>query len=375
MRLVIAGSRTATGAANYELLKAAIFANCQRPAEIVSGGAKGADQLGEQFAAEFGIPVKRFIPDWEGKGKGAGFIRNGDMAVYASEVPGSMLVALWDGVSSGTKQMIEVAKTYELPTVVVQASVPAQMAIAVNATAGAGTMKDVTPAEPYIFPQSHSSLNVFETCPRQYEAKYITKEVKYVQSAAAAWGDEVHKALESFLVSQATVSLPTNMAQYQKWGEVILRRADSIGGRVLAEVSMGITKDGQGVDYWDKRAFFRGKGDVLILAPEKKCAENYDWKTGKIKNDTMQLKGYNLLTLATHQEIDVVRAGFVWLPDNKLSPPEVATREQFGEQLRLITDRWARLRTAYMRGVFPPRPNGLCRKYCDVTSCEHHGGR
>lgn len=31
------------------------------------------------------------------------------------------------------------------------------------------------------------------------------------------------------------------------------------------------------------------------------------------------------------------------------------------------------LETAYQSDVWNPRPNGLCRKWCNVTSCPHQG--
>lgn len=73
--------------------------------EIVSGGARGADSLGEKFAREHGCKIKRFIPDWDGLGKKAGFVRNWDMAKYADAC-----VVFWDGKSKGTKHMIDLAK-------------------------------------------------------------------------------------------------------------------------------------------------------------------------------------------------------------------------------------------------------------------------
>jgi hypothetical protein len=44
--------------------------------EIVSGGARGADQLAQQYAAERLIPMTVFLPDWDRYGKAAGMIRN-----------------------------------------------------------------------------------------------------------------------------------------------------------------------------------------------------------------------------------------------------------------------------------------------------------
>lgn len=72
--------------------------------EIVSGGAKGADAIGEKVAIANGIPVKKFPADWEGLGKRAGFVRNAEMVEYADA-----LLAFWDGESKGTKHMIDLA--------------------------------------------------------------------------------------------------------------------------------------------------------------------------------------------------------------------------------------------------------------------------
>ena len=87
--------------------------------EIISGGARGADKLGELFAKEHNIRIKRFIPDWDAQGKSAGFKRNEDMAKYAKEDNG-ILIAFWDGESKGTGHMINLAKKYGLKVFIVK---------------------------------------------------------------------------------------------------------------------------------------------------------------------------------------------------------------------------------------------------------------
>lgn len=72
---------------------------------IISGGAKGADKLGEQYANEYDIPVKLFIPDWDKYGKSAGFIRNKDIISNCD-----VCFAFWDGSSRGTKHDFELCK-------------------------------------------------------------------------------------------------------------------------------------------------------------------------------------------------------------------------------------------------------------------------
>jgi len=82
---------------------------------IVSGGAKGADLLGEKYADECGFEVQRFPADWEKHGKSAGFIRNDEMADIATHV-----VAFWDGESHGTKNMIDLAAKRGIPLRIVK---------------------------------------------------------------------------------------------------------------------------------------------------------------------------------------------------------------------------------------------------------------
>lgn len=82
--------------------------------EIVSGGARGADRVGEYVALLHRIPVKKFIPDWNGLGKKAGHVRNAEMGDYADA-----LLAFWDGKSKGTQHMINYARKKGLKVKVV----------------------------------------------------------------------------------------------------------------------------------------------------------------------------------------------------------------------------------------------------------------
>lgn len=103
-KVIIAGSRTFD---NYELLKEKCNTLLSKRAdiEIVSGAARGADKLGEQYANEHGYKLTHFHADWDTYGKGAGFKRNNQMALYADA-----LIAFWDGKSRGTEMMIQLAR-------------------------------------------------------------------------------------------------------------------------------------------------------------------------------------------------------------------------------------------------------------------------
>lgn len=104
MKVIIAGGREFN---NYALLKEKCdyYLSGQKKIEIVSGGAKGADKLGEQYAKEKGYAIKLFPAQWEQLGKRAGPVRNELMAIYAEA-----LIAFWDGESAGTFNMIKLAE-------------------------------------------------------------------------------------------------------------------------------------------------------------------------------------------------------------------------------------------------------------------------
>lgn len=81
----------------------------QKDIEIVSGGARGADQLGELYAKSKGFALKRFPANWDVHGISAGIKRNIEMAEYADA-----LIAFWNNKSSGTRNMINEAKKRDL---------------------------------------------------------------------------------------------------------------------------------------------------------------------------------------------------------------------------------------------------------------------
>ena len=110
-RVIIAGSRQFN---NYGLLSAkcdGILSQKRMTHKIViiSGTARGADTLGEQYARERGYNLRQFPADWDQFGKSAGYRRNCQMAENADA-----LIAFWDGQSAGTRHMIEIARERNL---------------------------------------------------------------------------------------------------------------------------------------------------------------------------------------------------------------------------------------------------------------------
>ena len=107
MKVVIAGSRDIT---DYNILLKAIKECPFQITEVISGRARGVDTLGEQFAEDYGLKLHPFPADWKRLGNAAGPIRNAQMADFADAV-----LCVWDGKSSGTKDMMNQARKRGLP--------------------------------------------------------------------------------------------------------------------------------------------------------------------------------------------------------------------------------------------------------------------
>lgn len=115
-KVIIAGTRDFN---NYDLLaahadKMLSIKKLDHRIVIISGGARGADKLGERYARERGYDLEVYPAKWEEYGKKAGYLRNRQMANNANA-----LIAFWDGKSRGTNHMINTAKYLNLQVSVV----------------------------------------------------------------------------------------------------------------------------------------------------------------------------------------------------------------------------------------------------------------
>ena len=113
-RVIICGSREFD---DYDLLKEKCDFYLSRKINqgsrviIVSGCARGADQLGERYAQERGLEVLRFPANWDKYGKRAGYLRNKSMA----DVANACIAFLDpDAENVGTKMMIRIAREQKL---------------------------------------------------------------------------------------------------------------------------------------------------------------------------------------------------------------------------------------------------------------------
>ena len=112
MKLIIAGSHSFR---DYQLLCQTLAPDKSRITQVLTGGARGAAQLGYRWAWKHQVKHQLFRADWERFGKSAGVRRNHQMAQA-----GDMLLAFWDGQSPGTRHMITCMQQRGKPVVVIR---------------------------------------------------------------------------------------------------------------------------------------------------------------------------------------------------------------------------------------------------------------
>lgn len=100
MRVIVAGSRTIT---DSSLVFDAIEKSGITVTEVISGGARGVDTIGWEWALLRGIPTKVFKAEWFKYGQSAGPRRNREMANYCGK--DAALILIWDGASKGSSNM------------------------------------------------------------------------------------------------------------------------------------------------------------------------------------------------------------------------------------------------------------------------------
>ena len=117
LKLVIVGSRSITNKVYLYMALIAAIGNgvitAADQVEIISGGAKGVDSLAKEYAIDKDYIYREFLPDYKKYQKAAPLIRNKEMADY-----GDVLIAVWDGVSTGTQHIVKYMRQLGKPVFV-----------------------------------------------------------------------------------------------------------------------------------------------------------------------------------------------------------------------------------------------------------------
>lgn len=218
-------------------------------------------------------------------------------------------------------------------------------------------------SRPKSFAWSYSKIKNYETCPKRYWHYDVSKDVKEPEGEALQYGNAIHAALAAALTG---TPLPNHFKNMQSWVDRITTRE----GKILTEQKLAITDEFEPCDWFAKNAWYRGIADVIKITGRVALA--IDWKTGKIIEDGSQLALMAQCIFSHHPEVERIRTEFVWLKEDATTRADFS-RTDMAEVWKGILPRVSLLQNAHETMTFPPKPGGLCRKWCSVHSCPHQG--
>lgn len=220
-------------------------------------------------------------------------------------------------------------------------------------------------------PFSYSSLSMFITCPKQYEAHKVLKYVPHTDTDATLYGKDVHSAAEHYIRSGTPI--PEKYG-YIKGSLDVLNR---IKGAKYCELELGIAFRREQYTICDFEAadrIWRGIVDLVIVNEEDGIAHLVDYKTGKSAKyaDTKQLGLLSAAIFLKWPNIKVIKGMLLFVVSKEMVTEKFTYEDRFQIFHKL---KWplAQRSVAYETGVFNPKPNGLCNKWCMATRCLHNG--
>lgn len=212
---------------------------------------------------------------------------------------------------------------------------------------------------------SHSALDKFESCPKQYYETAIARRWPFVTTAEMEWGKRVHKDFEDYLL--VNKPLPVDLQAHESFLAAFKAEPGELAGeeRIALDVNM------RQCQYFDKQrqVWYRGQVDARKRDRASGVSHILDHKTGKVKNDFTQLKSFAMFEFLTQPDIHTCKVEFYWTQIRGANG-ETYYREQLPEIIRFFAAKLHRFADAFLTDTFPPKQSGLCNGWCPVTTCE-----
>lgn len=215
------------------------------------------------------------------------------------------------------------------------------------------------------FSWSYSKLKNFDSCPRRHYEVDIKKNFKENEdSETLKWGNKMHEVLALRLNDHE--ELPFAFKHF----EPLAQRLEAVPGALLVEQKLAITADFLPCSWFAPGAWFRSIADVLVLNPP--VALVVDFKSGKILEDYQQLALLAGCVFVHYPDIHAVRTEAWWVREDAITRQDFK-RKNSQDIWKGVWARYEQLKLAHDTNHYPPRPGGLCRRYCPITTCEHYG--
>lgn len=213
---------------------------------------------------------------------------------------------------------------------------------------------------------SPSSIDQFANCPRQFVETRVHKNFKSEQTQDQIWGEKVHKHFEERMAHRT--SLPKDLKDH----EMYMIHLEELPGHFFTEQKIAFDLKMKPCGFFDRDVWCRGVIDYQKVDEESRRAWLADYKTGKPHEKWRQLALYALHTFASFPFVDLVNAQFYWT-QTQTATKKVWGRAEIRELWGMFLPDLKQYKEAFDLNTWQPRPSGLCKGWCPVTSCEFHG--
>ena len=214
------------------------------------------------------------------------------------------------------------------------------------------------------FSWSYSRLKNYETCAKRSYHYDIQKDIVEPSTPQLDAGNELHEHFEARV--KKNTPLPLGFGHF----EPLLARIIAAPGVTYGEQKLAITSAFTPVGFFGKGAWLRIVVDCAKVDGD--FATVFDWKTGRPSEDMTQLQIFAAVMFHQMPTLQRVRSALVFVNHDKIERAEFV-RDDLPEIWSEILPRVRKLEQARKTQEYPPKPSGLCKKYCSVTSCPFHG--
>lgn len=240
---------------------------------------------------------------------------------------------------------------------------------------------------------SWSRLDCFEQCPRKFQGTYILKDFPatdfeaphFAKGKAAHWLMEEHfktgcdlkntvyKVLDDR--GRGSYTFDGSMSVVGKFDfdfRFLQHFCDTINKatQVIPELQVTFDVRMNEVTWYDKRAWCRVVFDLLIIVGD--FALVIDWKTGKVKRYSDQLKLFAGAVMTKYPQVKKVLTSYIWLDHPNQAPvwKEFTHVDKEGIWLE-FGDRAELIQLANESGQWPAKKNMFCN-WCNAleSQCE-----
>lgn len=223
---------------------------------------------------------------------------------------------------------------------------------------------------------SHSRLSDFNQCPRKFYLKYISKAENFQmkqedKSIHLVRGDNVHKALEAYLVKRKAGEQnipPSSLTEVQETRPLIEGYIKAFGiDNIHPEAQIAINDKWEKVTWFDKQAYYRAILDLICLGPT--VAVVGDYKTGKFKdyaptNGMGQLELTSAIALSIFQ-IEEVKTIYFFVDHKKTIQKNYTSKDK----TKLVDHFIGEHDKVNAEKNFDPKSNEFCT-WCEATKAQ-----